>query len=113
MEESHKKSNYFSIIAVALFLVVILVSYYKFYVKDSFNVTKQVSCDVFVDSCFVSDCEANDPECDTTTTYKKIVAPSNYAGSDYDSFTCESNSQNCQIITCNSDTVEDGEKCYE
>ncbi len=96
-----------------IFLAVIGVGYYNYFVRGDYLVTKQVECDPNIDSCFVSDCESNDSECDTTTTYKKISIPSKYAGSDYDSLTCSTGDSFCTIITCHDETVEVGEKCFK
>ncbi|MEI7809966.1 MAG: hypothetical protein WCI41_00190 [bacterium] len=105
-----------SLLTIFLFLslsVIVFFCFYHFFIKNTFEVTKQVPCDPAVDSCFVSDCDTNDSTCDTTTTYKKIKAPSKYAGSNYENFTCEAGNPNCEIITCNDSTVEDGEKCFK
>ena len=95
------------------FLLVIIFGYYNIFVLGNYEVIKQTSCDPKVELCFVSDCEANDPSCDTGTTYKKISILSKYAGSDYDSLTCPENSSFCKIITCQDSIVEAGEKCFK
>ena len=112
-EDYKKKSRPFKIVVVLVFLAVLGFSYYNFFIKNDFLVTKQVECDPTTEACFVSDCEANDSECDTETTYKKIEAPSKYAGSDYEKFTCEAGDPNCKVITCSPETVEAGEKCFQ
>ena len=113
MDKNDKQSKYFLLVAGLAFFLVLVFAYYNFFIKNDFEVTKQVPCDPNADSCFVSDCEANDSTCDPATTYKKISAPSKYAGSDYDSFTCVSGNPNCRIITCQTDTIEPGEKCFK
>ena len=113
MEKIEKHSKYFLLVGCLLCLFVVAFSYYNFFIKNDYEVTKQVPCDSKTDSCFVSDCVSNDSTCDSVTTYKKISAPSKYAGSDYDSFSCTSGDPHCQIITCNDNTVQDGEKCFQ
>lgn len=113
MEKESKQSIYFFLVVGSAFLLVLIFDYYNFFIKNDYEVTKQISCDPKIDSCFVSDCEANDATCDQTTTYKKIVAPSKYAGSSYDNFMCEVGNPKCRIITCNADTIEAGEKCFK
>lgn len=113
MEKESKQSKYFLLVICSVFLLVIVFAFYNFFIKNDYEVTKQVPCDPSVDSCFVSDCEANDSTCDQTTTYKKITAPSKYAGSDFESFSCETGNPNCRIITCQADTIEAGEKCFK
>lgn len=113
MENAEKQSKYFILlICLSLFLVVVF-GYYNIFLKNDFEVTKQIACDPAVDSCFVSDCESSDSTCDSETTYEKISVPSKYAGSDYDSLTCTENSSFCKIINCEDDTLDVGEKCFE
>ncbi|MCX6751992.1 MAG: hypothetical protein NTZ87_00610 [Candidatus Nomurabacteria bacterium] len=111
--KNRKQSKYFLLIICLALLLIVISAYYNFFIKNDYEVTKQVSCDPKTEACFVSDCDANDSSCDQTTTYKKITAPSKYAGSDFDSFTCVVGNPNCKIITCNADTIEAGEKCFE
>ena len=113
MNTRTKQTKYFEVVIFLAFLLLLAAAYYNFFIKNDYDVTRQVPCDPKVDSCFVSDCDANDPTCDQTTTYKKIIAPSKYAGSDYDSFTCQSGDPHCQIITCKPYTTEAGEKCFQ
>jgi hypothetical protein len=101
-------------ILIVAFLILLMSSYYNFFIKGDFVVTKQIPCDPKTESCFVSDCESNDSTCDQTTTYKKLSISSGEAGSDYDSLvSCSKNSASCQIITCQANTIEAGEKCFK
>ena len=108
-----KKTKIVLWIIFSLFLASVAVNYYDFMIKGDYIVTRQVPCDPSVDSCFVSDCESNDPTCDTETKYKKISAPSKYAGTDYEKMSCSQDNSICNIITCQEDTVEPGEKCFK
>ena len=109
-----KQENTILISILALiFLSVITVSYYNYFIRGDYLVTKQISCDPNIDPCFVSDCESNDSACDQTTAYKKISVLSRYAGSDYNSLSCSQNSSICKIITCQASTTEAGEKCFK
>ena len=112
-EKKDKYSRYLLLVICLLGLFFVIFDYYIFFIKDDYIVTKQISCDPKINSCFVSDCESNDPTCDSKTTYMKIRVPSKYAGSDYDSLTCEENSSSCKIITCQDNTIETGEKCFK
>src|ERR1035437_7085645 len=103
MKPMKKWNKILLLVLVSAFLLIVLSAYYNFFIRGNYEVTKQVSCDPKVESCFVSDCESNDSSCDTTTTYKKISVISKYAGSDYDSLTCKENSSVCKIITCEAD----------
>ena len=112
MKENEKHERYFLLMICLAFLLISASSYYNFFLVNDYEVTRQIPCDPHTDSCFVSDCAANDLTCDQTKTYKKISAPSKYAGSDYDEFLCEKN-LHCTVITCQTDTIEPGEKCYK
>jgi hypothetical protein len=113
MNKNVKQSRYFLLITFLAFLLVVISVYYNFFIKNDYKVTKQVDCDPGMDSCFISDCDTNDSTCDQTITYKKIIVPSKYAGLDYDDFSCELISSHCLEITCQADTIEPGEKCFE
>ena len=103
----------FALTIYTVFLLIFVSAYFHFIIERTYEVSKQVPCDPKTDSCFVSDCEANDSTCDPTATYKKIVASSKYAGSDFEQFACEASNPHCKIITCSPETVEDGEKCFQ
>jgi hypothetical protein len=113
MNLNNKQTKFLTRIFYLLGLFVVVFSFYKIFIKNDYEVVKQISCDPKNESCFVSDCESNDSSCDSTTTYMKIKVISKYAGSDYNSLSCENNSPNCKIITCNDDVVEAGEKCFK
>lgn len=113
MEKNKKQSKYFLLIICLVLLFVVVPAYYNVFIKNDYEVIKQIPCNPDIDSCFVSDCEVNDSTCDQTITYKKITAPSKYASFDYESFLCESGNLHCQIIICQADTIEAGEKCFE
>jgi hypothetical protein len=113
IKKDNKQSKYLLLVICLLGLFVVVFNYYNFFIKNDYEVTKQIPCDPAIDSCFVSDCDSNDSTCDTETTYMKISAPSKYAGSDYDSFSCTKGDPHCQIITCQDNTVEAGEKCFK
>ena len=113
MKDNKKSLNILFLLLVVTFGILIVFSYYNFFIKGNYYVTKQVPCDPHTDSCFVSDCQANDSSCDPNTTYKKIMVLSKYAGNDYVSLSCLGDSPVCKIITCQQDTIEDGEKCFK
>lgn len=113
MEKINRQSKYFFILTCSVFLSIIVVSFYSIFFKNDYEVLKWVECDPSVDSCFVADCETGDTECDSETTYKKIIVTSKYAGLDYDSLDCSANSDVCQVVTCQENTIEVGEKCFQ
>ncbi len=113
MNKNDKQSRYFFLTICLIFVFVIFFSYYTFFIKNDYIVSKQISCDPAVDSCFVSDCKSNDSTCDPKTTYLKIEVPSKFAGTDYDSLSCIKDSTLCKIITCDDSTVVSGEKCFK
>jgi hypothetical protein len=103
-----------SLIVVITFLTVVGVGYYNYFIRGDYLVTKQISCDPKIESCFVSDCESNDSSCDSKTTYKKISVESKYAGSNFDNLlSCPTVISSCQIITCQDSEVDAGEKCFK
>jgi hypothetical protein len=112
-EAQFNVNDYLSISVVAVLFFILFFNYYHFFVKNDFVVIKQVACDPAKDSCFVSDCESNDPSCDSTTTYKKISVSSKYAGKDYEALDCIESGPTCTIVTCNADTAEEGERCFQ
>lgn len=111
--QNSKYTFTFILVVCVVFLLALASAYLHFFSEGAYEVRRQVSCNPKTESCFVSDCEANDATCNPTKTYKKIFAPSKYAGSDYDSFVCEVGNSHCKIITCNQETLEDGEKCFQ
>lgn len=114
MNINNEKYHRLLLVALAIFVVFFLgFVFYNIFIKNDFEVTKQIPCNPKTDSCFVSDCQSNDSTCDPNTTYKKISVISKYAGSNYDTLTCEQNSEFCKIITCSDDTLDDGEKCFK
>jgi capsular polysaccharide biosynthesis protein len=113
MENTKKQRDIVALIVYLTLFLIIGAAYFNFDVKNDYVITKQISCDPTKDSCFVSDCEVNDSSCDQKTTYKKIVASSKYAGSSYENFSCRPGDPHCRVITCEPDTIEDGEKCYK
>ncbi len=113
MDKNVQQSRYLLLVIYAVGVFVVAFSFYNFFIINDYGVMKQIPCDPKADSCFVSDCESNDSTCDQTSTYMKIIVPSNRAGSDYESLSCAKNDPLCQVITCNNDTVEAGEKCYQ
>lgn len=113
MNKYDKQSRCLFIVICLIIVFIVSYSYYNFFFKNDYVVTKQISCDPKVDSCFVSDCKSNDSTCDPTATYLKIEVPSKYAGSDYDSLTCAKGSSLCRVITCEDDTLDAGEKCFK
>lgn len=112
MQES-KYSFIFSVAVSAVFLLALASVFIHFFVERTYEVRWQVSCDPKKEVCFVSDCAANDSTCDSKITYKKIVAPSKYAGSDFANFFCEVGNPHCKVITCSPETAEEGEKCFQ
>ncbi len=110
---NEKTKHYFFVTMVIFFIFFFGFVFYNIFIKNDYEVTKQVACDPKIDSCFVSDCESNDSTCDTTATYKKISVISKYAGSDFDTLTCSQGSSFCKIINCQEDTIEAGEKCFK
>ena len=113
MNKNDKQSKYLLLAICLVGLLFVIFNYYNFFIKNDYIVTKQIPCDPKIDSCFVSDCQSNDSTCDPTTTYMKIEVPSKYAGSDYNSLSCAKNDPSCNIITCQDDTLETGEKCFK
>jgi hypothetical protein len=111
MEENYGSSRNFLFILCMVFLCIIVLGYTKIYIQNNYKVFKVSECDSLNESCFVSDCQENDSSCDLTP-YKKIEIPSQYAGGDYDSLECTSKQPECLNISCNSETIELGERCF-
>src|ERR1035437_1576702 len=109
------KSTTYLLIFLFIILFIITGYRYKEYVRDK-NFTLEVNtvCDINNEKCFVSDCSADDSECDTTP-YKKVEILANQAPKcleehNCSSFSCESRKK-CSVTYCNVNSIENGEKC--
>ncbi len=102
MDLNKKHSKYFSFtLCLSIILIAVLTfDFYSAFIKNDFKVEEQAPCDPSTNSCFVSDCQTDDPTCDASTTYEKIFVQSNFAGTDHDTLSCLPGSSLCKIVTC-------------
>jgi hypothetical protein len=116
VELKHQKSRVTLILVAAAIAATILARYYEFEVAHQFLIETNLACDVTSQSCFTMDCDANDPECDSSP-YEKVEmaaynAPSCAKEHTCESFSCEGRS-GCTITFCSEDTLDEGETCTE
>ncbi len=103
---------------VAALVVTVTNSRYSDYIRDrNFPLTVNTLCDVSIEPCFISDCSPDEPDCDTEP-YKKVEilrrdAPKCLEEHNCSSFVCPFDAQDCSVSVCDSQSVEEGEKCYE
>ncbi len=100
-------------------LVIVLVAgmrYYDYVVKKNFLFDVAVECDPSSETCFVWDCDVNDPECDSTP-YKKVEILAQNSPKCLEEHSCENFScdglEECSVTTCSDETLDEGEVCTE
>lgn len=99
---------------VVVVLATILLRFEQYEVEREYVVYSTAPCDQSEQSCFVWDCDIEDPDCDPTP-YLKIEAPAHslpecLTEASCEDFVCDE-SQNCSISQCSHDTLEEGEIC--
>jgi hypothetical protein len=104
------------IICVPLIILVIIASYYRFFVAKDYIVDYEATCDPSSESCFIY-CE--EEECEEPEPYARIskYAADLYAQCGEDITDCESanvcvaSDRHCVMEYCSEDVVEEGESC--
>lgn len=111
-------SIFFGLIVVSAFL-----AFYKFVVLEDYFIKVETDCDIETESCFISRCDpAEDETCpadpEEQVSYYKFVkkkagkiAFCNGGEGDCPPPICEPDEE-CKVIICNPDTVEDGVECH-
>ncbi len=62
-DNSKKGNNFFIYILLTSVLIVILSSFYSFYLKKNYDFFIETECNPNTDTCFYRDCENNPDEC--------------------------------------------------
>jgi hypothetical protein len=111
-----KLSKYLFIIMMLALLCVVGYRYYGYVYMKNFLIDVNAVCDPKRQSCFVADCDPADSECDTTP-YIKVELLAHDAPVCLEEHSCQTFScsglSNCTITTCSSESLSDGEKCFE
>ncbi len=100
---------------VVVVLATILLRVEQYEVEREYVVYSTAPCDQSEQSCFVWDCDIEDPECDATG-YLKVEVTANQApeclveGSCEDFAWCTEDVE-CYLSQCSHDTIEEGEIC--
>lgn len=109
-------TNVFWVIILFAILIAIISSANRYIFRKDFTFFVSAVCDTEKENCFVSDCNPDEVECDTTPYKKvyirKIAAPSCLENHTCEVFDCMENG-GCQIEYCANELVEEGEICYE
>lgn len=106
------------IICVPLIILVIIASYYRFFIAKDYIVDYEATCDPASESCFVF-CE--EEGCEEPEPYARI---SKYAADLYaqcgkniseceSANTCVASDRHCVIEYCSEDNLDEGESCSE
>lgn len=109
--KQHFSKHIFLFIIVLCIIITVIVSFYRFIVKNDYMVYYEGTCDPYMQSCF----ESCDGEC---TYYMKVqkYAPDIYAQCGKDITNCESaniclsNDRKCSITYCDPTIEESCEK---
>ena len=113
----NKNTKYF-LILIALILLVVTGYRYKEYVIDkNFLLKVNTSCNPETEKCFIADESLVDENSDNPP-YKKVEvmyrdAPLCLEEHDCTNFSCATglNENECRVVYCSQDSLEDGEKC--
>lgn len=96
---------------IILFLIIVSAGYsfYRYLVKEDFNIYSRVSCDASVENCFIIPCE-DGIECESYP-YKVVMKNSSsipdcnaWAGECEELF-CEEGEVDCQTLLCTEDNL--------
>ncbi len=103
-----KKSKIFFAIFFSVAFIVIVISFFKFFILKDYYIKSEVDCDPETEKCFIYECDpAEDSECsenldERISYYKLIEKKANTLP------LCDSNDIDCPAITCQA-----GEDCQE
>jgi len=108
-----KKSKILIIIVGLAIIASVSVSFYKYVIMKDYQIFAEMPCDPVIDNCFVRTAEDN-----STSTYKLISRQASniplcnpVADLGCRALLCEQNEPNCEITTCSSEELPDGESC--
>ena len=112
-----KNINWLIIVVVFILLAVVGYRFEQYYVLKNFTLEVNTSCNPEIDKCFVMDCQAGNPGCDTSP-YKKVEilardAPKCLEEHSCDNFVCPVGSVKCSISYCSQSVLSDGETCVK
>lgn len=109
-----KDSKTFLLFIFILVLLVSVTRFYQYKVNDNYVLLANVACDPEVESCFVWDCDLDEPDCDRSS-YKKVEilaseAPACLEEHGCENFSCDYSSS-CKVIECADVYLEEWEIC--
>ena len=108
-----KKSKYLLLVFAALAVAVVFFGYRTFFIERDFIVRNTIPCDPQTEVCFMS---CTDDVCEEDY-YKKIIKNAkniplcNPAVGECEPLVCEPREEDCEIVSCSSESVEEGEIC--
>lgn len=131
-----KKSKIFFLVFLLLIIGSVALTYWRIMVKRDYIISAQTSCDPALESCFVYECDPEDPEdpeCATLPeeeriSYYKLIdknakniplcdaeaeSDSAEAGKCPKELTCEEGEEECETILCDDSNVPEGESCND
>jgi hypothetical protein len=103
-----KKSKIFFAIFFSVAVIIIVVSFFKFFVLKDYYIKSEVECDPETEKCFVFECDPTaDSSCpenpDEQVSYYKLIEKKAYTLP-----ICDANNPDCPAIACQA-----GEDCKE
>ena len=119
-----KKIDFLLIALIAVFLISIVFSIFKFFVFHNYQILAETSCDPELEACFVYECDPETEECtgdpEEDTWYYKLIQKNganievcNPAEEECAELSCGVAESDCEEILCDEETLSDaGEGVY-
>ena len=111
-----KKSKILFWVFGILLIASIGITFYKYIVKKDYIIMTQISCDPQIESCFYVPCEGAD--CPAEIDYYKIINKKAFnieicdsEALDCNPLVCQDAEKYCEIISCSSEVLSEGEEC--
>ncbi|MDD4409827.1 MAG: hypothetical protein PHW52_04215 [Candidatus Pacebacteria bacterium] len=115
-----KKTKKLYMFFIIFLLIMILASFYKYFIVKDYYIKIRVDCDPRTESCFVARCDEEDSECEENANkrlfYYKMLKkkafdiPSCYNTGECLSINCN-DIEDCIEILCSEDKLTEGESC--
>jgi len=114
-----RKSKILIVIFVLLLIGSVGLTIFKYGIKKDYLIYGFSPCDPISESCFYYPCEEGDGSCnsDEVEYYKKVekkafnIERCDPAVEGCNPLICSENEDNCVVIYCSEDTIEEGETC--
>lgn len=106
-EKNFLKENYFLILIFISIIVVVILSFYNFYIKKNFDFIVETSCNPDIEECTYRDCTNRD-DCppNQLSTFKRYVLKANdflKCPNEDCKELCEKGEIKCELLSCEED----------